>query len=393
MGFRLAPLVLAPVLLFGGCAGPDTLRVEAGPGEALPGLSSDELRRFEVGRAQFNRAFAPEEGLGPLFNQTQCSSCHDLPTSGGHGAESVRKMSRYDEVSGCSPLAHLGGDLLQSSVTPQASAAGLEPERFSSEATGVTELMPPALYGLGLANAIPLDALSARADPEDRDGDGISGRLGATPTGEAGRFGMKANHASLAAFVEGATRGEMGLTTPGLPAEELPAGQPVPAGADPAPDPEVDQAFLDALTDYIQFLAVPSPQLPESREERAAVARGRQLFDVVGCTDCHVPTWTTGQDPSPALSFRTFRAYSDFLLHDMGPALSDICAPGSTPSEWRTAPLMGLGHRSVFLHDGRAQNPTAAIQLHGGEADGARERFLGLDEDAQADLIRFLQSL
>ncbi len=155
----------------------------------------------------------------------------------------------------------------------------------------------------------------------------------------------------------------------------------------------MDQAFLDALTDYIRFLAVPSPQLPESREERAAVARGRQLFDVVGCTDCHVPTWTTGQDPSPALSFRTFRAYSDFLLHDMGPALSDICAPGSTPSEWRTAPLMGLGHRSVFLHDGRAQNPTAAIQLHGGEADGARERFLGLDEDAQADLIRFLQSL
>lgn len=385
-----APLVAAGLMA---CAQPETAGVEGSPGDPVPGLTDSELQRFWAGRAAFNRAFSPEEGLGPLFNQTQCSSCHDLPTSGGHGAEPVRKMSRYDEIEGCSLLPEVGGDLLQSSVTALARAAGLEPERFSPEANGVTELMAPALYGLGLVAAIPGETIAARADPEDADGDGISGRIGVTQTGEPGRFGMKAVHPTLESFIEGATRGELGLTTPGLPEEERPGGQPLPPGADPSADPEVDQAFLESLTDYVRFLAVPAPAIPESRQDRASVARGQQLFDAVGCSSCHVPLWTTGIDPSAALAHRRFRAYSDFLLHDMGPALGDICAPGSTPSEWRTAPLVGLSHRSVFLHDGRAQNLTAAIQLHGGEADGARERFLGLAESAREDLLRFLQSL
>ncbi|UCC25321.1 MAG: hypothetical protein JSU98_16605 [Gemmatimonadales bacterium] len=367
--------------------------MEGSPGDPLPGLTDSELQRFWAGHAEFNRAFSPEEGLGPLFNQTECSSCHDLPTSGGHGAEPVRKMSRYDEIDGCSLLPELGGDLLQSSLTPLARAAGLEPERFSAEANGLTELMAPALYGLGLVAAIPGEAIAARADPEDADGDGISGRIGVTEAGGLGRFGMKAVHGTLESFIEGATRGELGLTTPGLPDEERPAGQPLPPGADPSADPEVDEAFLEGLTDYVRFLAVPMPAIPESREDRASVARGLQLFDAVGCSWCHVPTWTTGDHASEALAHRRFRVYSDFLLHDMGPALGDICAPGSTPSEWRTAPLVGLSHRSVFLHDGRAQNLTAAIQFHGGEADGARERFLGLEESAKGDLLRFLESL
>ncbi|GMV05929.1 MAG: hypothetical protein AMXMBFR53_22060 [Gemmatimonadota bacterium] len=375
------------------CSPPVLPLSEAPAGEPLPGLSPQETGRFEAGRSLFSRAFTPEEGLGPLFNQDRCSSCHDLPTSGGHGAEPVTKATAFDPVAGCDRLIDGGGDLMQASVTPAARAAGLLPERFPEGATDATDLQPPALYGLGLAEAIPLESLAAAADPEDGDGDGISGRLGRSADGEAGRFGVKSTHASLASFIEEAARGELGLTTPLNPRESLPHGRPFPEGVDPTPEPEVDDALLALLADYVRFLAPPPPSVPDDAEGRAAVAEGRELFDALGCAACHTPVWTTGPHPSPVLSGRSFRAYSDFLLHDLGPELASVCAPGAARGEWRTTPLVGLGLRSVFLHDGRAQNLSSAVDLHGGEAARARDRFRALPQRARDDLIRFLQSL
>lgn len=381
------------MLALSACDPPSVAWVEAPSGEPIPGLGAEEAARFSAGKALFNRAFTPEEGLGPLFNQTRCSSCHDLPTSGGHGAESVRKATRFDEATGCDLLEEGGGDLLQSAVTALGRAAGIQPERIPEGATHTADIQPPPLYGLGLVEAVPDSAIAAGADPEDRDGDGISGRLGAGKDGSLGRFGMKAVHATLASFIAEAARGELGLTSPDHPVENLPQGRPLPEGADPAPDPEVDAAFLSALTDYVRFLAPPPAAVPEDREGKAAVAQGREIFTEIGCAACHTPFWTTGPNPSPALNEKRFRAYSDFLLHDLGPELADICAPGAAPSEWRTAPLVGLSLRSVFLHDGRAQRLVDAIQLHGGEAARSRDRFRSLPDRLREDVVRFLQSL
>jgi CxxC motif-containing protein (DUF1111 family) len=346
-----------------------------------------------AGKALFNRAFTEEEGLGPLFNQTRCSSCHDLPVSGGHGAEPVTKATRFDPDSGCSLLTDQGGDLLQRAVTPLARAAGLLPEGMPQGATDASDIQPPALYGLGLVEAVPLSAIRAQADPDDQDGDGISGRLGTAFDGSPGIFGMKAVHPTLASFIEDAARGELGLTTPLRPTESLPQGRPLPDGVDPAADPEVDRAFLEGLTDYVRFLAPPAQDLPADPEGRAAVAQGREIFTQLGCAKCHTPVWTTGPNASPALSEKSFHAYSDFLLHEMGPDLADVCAPGVGRSEWRTPPLMGLSLRSVFLHNGRAQRLVDAVALHGGEAADSRDRFKILSQEMREDLVRFLQSL
>lgn len=384
---------LPALLLFltmGGCR-PDPALVDRDPGEPLEGLTAEQEASFVRGRALFQKVFGPEEGLGPLFNQTGCASCHDLPSSGGHGAEPVRKATRFVEGR-CDLLEDAGGDLLQSSVTSPGRAAGLAPEILFAEATGSTELVPPSLYGIGLVEGVPLEAITARADPLDRDGDGISGRLGTAVDGGVGRFGAKAGHATIASFVEDAARGEMGLSTPSHPVEVQADGRPWPDGADPAPDPEVDDAFLDDVVRYLTFLA--PPRFRESRGiDEATRRRGAALFEEVGCAECHVPTWTTGPNSVGALDEVTFRAYSDFLLHDLGPALADICAPGAAPGEWRTPRLVGLSHRTTFLHDGRAARIADAVAFHGGEAAAARAAFQALPEATRTLLLRFLQSL
>ncbi|MDH5759341.1 MAG: hypothetical protein OEZ65_07105 [Gemmatimonadota bacterium] len=386
------PAALVLVISLTGCRAASTAAVEALPGDPLPEITAEELARFGEGKALFNRAFTSQEGLGPLFNQTRCSSCHDLPASGGHGAESVTKVTRFDALEGCSLLSESGGDLLQASVTSEGRALGLAPERIPEGADGVAEIQAPPLYGLGLVDAVPAAAIAAAADPYDLNGDGISGLVGTDPLGGPGRFGGKASQATLGSFIESATRGELGLTTPAHPVEDLPEGRPLPPGADPSPDPEVDAAFLAAVEAYVRFLAVPRPAVPAD-EAAGAVERGRGLFESIGCARCHTPTWTTGPNPSPSLDRKTFRAYSDFLLHDMGPELADICGPGAAPSEWRTSRLAGLRFRSAFMHHGRAGRLEDAVELHGGEGARARAGFRSLPEGAQMDLLAFLRTL
>ena len=299
------PILLCSVLT--GCGIADETEVEAPAGTPLPGVTTYESEQFVLGQALFNRAFTPEEGLGPLFNQVSCSSCHDLPTSGGHGAEPVTKVSDFDERTGCNLLKEDGGDLLQASVVPALRTAGILPERIPVSATAVTELRAPALYGIGLVGAIEDEDILIKADPDDQDGDGISGRPGLGPDGSLGRFGNKAQHATLSEFIENAIRGEMGLTTPAHPVEEMPNGLPLPEGSDPVPDPEIETSDLDLLEAYIGFLAQPPRRTLDSPEDQAASEEGRQIFANIGCATCHTPTLVTGNHQSSALNRKRIR--------------------------------------------------------------------------------------
>ena len=374
---------------------------EGEPGAPLPGLDGEQLRRFAEGQVLFNRPFTVAEGLGPVFNQERCGSCHDLPTSGGHGAEPVVKAARFDPEEGCTTLPDHGGDLRQQIVTERARALGVRPELIPEGATAVANVNAPAVYGLGLVAAIPEAELLGRADPEDADGDGISGRPNFDAAGRVGRFGRRAQHTTLRGFIEEAIRLEMGITTPSRPSEELPGGRPLPEGADPAPDPETDEATLRLLTDYIRFLAPPRSLTPSGADADADAAldvardleEGARIFGFMGCASCHVPSFETASDPSPAFDRRRFRLYSDLLLHDMGPELAGPCTPGTMPSEWKTARLVGLGHRLEFLHDGRAGTIEDAILLHGGEASASREVFRRLTDEARRQALLFLRSL
>ena len=376
----LLPLVLA------GCASIETPLVEGNPGAPLPGLTDEQLLRFREGRALFERSFTPEEGLGPTFNQTRCVSCHDLPASGGHGAEPVTRISHYDPDTGCDPLTRVGGGLLQESIVPAMREAGLTPERTPPEATGFTLLFPPQLFGLGLVEAVSEEDILSRADPDDDDGDGISGRPGFDPGGRLARFGVRATHATLDDFIDEAILVEMGLTTPRRPEEELPNGIPLPPGMDPAGDPEVSESDVALLSDYVRFLVPGQPAAPPDPV-------GEEIFRDIGCADCHTPTMTTAAHDDPVLDRKRFRIYSDLLLHDLGREVADICTPGSAPGEWRTAPLVGLSMRNQYLHHGQAFDFGLVMDLHGGEASAARDAFNRLSPAARQTLEIFLKSL
>ncbi len=250
----------------------------------------------------------------------------------------------------------------------------------------------PFLFGLGLVEAIPDDAILARADPDDKDGDGISGRAGRDAEGHLARFGRKSENPTIESFIAGALLFEMGLTSPINPQEVLLDGKPLPDGVDPAPDPEVDSTSLHRLTDFVRFLAPAAPRPAQDAAESALIDRGQKLFSQIGCAACHTPSMRTGRNASRVLDRKTVTLYSDLLLHDMGPELAGFCGIAASPAEWRTEPLMGLRYRKEFLHDGRAGDLFEAIRMHGGEAARARDAFQGLDRLTQEALIRFLST-
>jgi len=182
---------------------------------------------------------------------------------------------------------------------------------------------------------------------------------------------------------------EMGVTNPGLLTEQTIHGTPLPAGVDlVATEPELTQGEFAAADGFVHFLA-PPPRLPLDLAGRT----GAVIFLGIGCASCHVPALVTGPSRVSALSLKIFQPYTDLLLHDMGPALADICLGDARPSEFRTEPLMGLRFATALLHDGRAANIGQAIRLHGGEATRARDRFLRLSLSERFALLSFLRSL
>ena len=378
-------LALNIACLLAACADPPP---EVELDDPLPGLTPDELARFERGEELFESEFTPEQGLGPLFNAEGCAVCHAEPTDGGAGPIRERHVSGPGPSGSCDLLFALGGPVLQQRATPALAALGILDEPLPSATSGVGLRSTPDLFGFGLLDAIPDPTVLALADPDDRDGDGISGRAHLLPGGHVGRFGRKAAVSSLRAFNEGAVLFEMGLTTSALPEENSIAGAALPPGVDPTPEPEMPDADVAALDDYVRFLAPPAPA-PLEREGRA----GKRLFTRIGCAACHVPSLRTGPHEVRALAHREVRAYTDLLLHDLGPENADLCFLDVAAAEFRTEPLMGLRHMTRFLHDGRADSVEAAIRAHRGEAASARANFLALEERERLALLAFLASL
>ena len=363
-------------------------------GEPLPDLTAAELARFDAGRALFNKVYTPEEGLGPLFNENQCSACHTDPSSGGTtGFERIVKATRYVAPDSCDLLIDDGGENIRSRVTPLAASQGVGAQQVPASATETGRFAPTALFGLGLVEAIPDDVIVARADPDDADGDGISGRAGRAHDGRLARFGRKADFATIEAFTESALQLEMGITTPSRPHEGVVHRASPSNHVDPAPEPEATPQVVELLSTFVRLLAAPERAEPRSTAHGDSVRAGRRLFERVGCTSCHVPSMRTGAHDIAALSEREVALYSDLLLHDMGPALSSVCGPSATPSELRTAMLMGLRHRAFYLHDSRTADLREAILTHGGEAARAREEFARLPWIQQEILLLFLKSL
>jgi len=257
------------------------------------------------------------------------------------------------------------------------------------------------MIGLGLLEAIPEATLAALEDPEDADGDGISGRrnrvwdvrAGETVTG---RFGWKAGQPTLEQQNASAFNGDMGLATTLFPHSNCTPSQLEcrrrPAGG----EPEVSDEILDRVTFYARNLAVPDRR----NADDPAVAQGMRLFAGSGCAGCHVPELETGDAEDPWLANQRIAPYTDLLLHDMGEGLADHRREfDATGREWRTPPLWGIGltatvgGNAFFLHDGRARNLLEAILWHGGEAQAAREAVVAMTPDDRKALLAFLESL
>ena len=384
--------ILAGLLLIPACHKAPRL------GNPLDGLTKEQRDQFNRGRIEFERVFVPETGLGPLFNANACAACHESPVSGGPGEEVEVHATAFFPGGDpfCDPLVQKGGPVIQQHVTPALKAAlNIDSEPFPAEATGRGLRTTPDVFGFGLLDAVPDATILALADPDDRDRDGISGRPNRFFDGRLGRFGRKALVPTLREFNDGAFPVEQGVTNPAVPVENTIAGAPIPNGVDPVPEPEINQQAINLTDAFVRFLAPPAP-LELTRERN----RGRQIFSRIGCGRCHVPRLKTGPNPVKALSNKEVAAYTDLLLHDMGPELADICLGLATPSEFRTEPLMGLRlseqieeGKPRFLHDGRAKSIEEAITLHGGEAAATRDKFRALSEADRKALLEFLRSL
>jgi CxxC motif-containing protein (DUF1111 family) len=266
----------------------------------------------------------------------------------------------------------------------------------------------PQMIGLGLVEQIHPADLMANADPDQRNGDGISGKpnMVRDQTGRLviGRFGWKASVPNIRMQAAGAFAGDIGISTPLAPAfwgdcseaqtacRKAPDGVQGQLGKTEEPDP-----VLDLVTFYAENLAVPARRDVDNLQ----VLRGKKLFYESGCAACHVPKFVTRRGaPTPAHRFQRIWPYSDFLLHDMGEGLADGRPVGDAGgSEWRTAPLWGIGltgtvsGHTYFLHDGRARNLLEAILWHGGEAQKAREAVTRMNRAKRDALMRFLESL
>lgn len=365
----------------------------------LEGLSRELNAAFVEGDRNFEKAFSVDEGLGPIFNNVGCEGCHP---GDGRGTPDLG-FTRFSR--GTDPAVDIGGPQHQDKAI-----AGIPPERVP-EGVEVSFRMPPPVFGVGFIEAIPVATILAHADPDDEDGDGISGRPHwVTPAGfvpshhvgggdgpQLGRFSRKAQVSSLIEQVAQAYHQDIGITSDFIPQEnQHPQAGGGMALGDGVADPEIPAATVLETTIYVRLL------MPPARGRKTAEAmRGEELFGQIGCASCHVPSMRTGRGPIPELSEVDANLYSDLLLHDMGPALADYRPDGdASGSEWRTAPLWGtrlvadfLDGEEFYLHDGRARSLDEAIRLHGGEAEAARGRYEALDSDARQAVVAFVGSL
>ncbi len=388
--------------------------LEAPFGEPIPGLTGAQLGEFTTGRAVFERSFKRIDGLGPLFNATSCRACHEQPAGGG-SARRYRNVYLTARTNLDGTLSPINITFVQPAYGPLQRGPFLsftvdERRPIPADADVVAQRNPPALFGIGQFENVSDATILALEDPDDSNGDGISGRANRID-GAVGRYGAKAQVATLLDATRGLLLDQMGITTdaPVSGVSSNGAGSrswwrrvvdfldefswaspahaqiivPPPEGNDDTiPDPELTPADLQALVAYQRYLAMPPRGLIDS-----FVERGEQTFTDIGCAACHVRDL-------PREDGVMLTAWTDLLLHDMGAELADGVVQGlAGGGEFRTAPLWGVTFTAPFLHDGRADTLEEAILLHGGEAAAARDRFAALDEAARVDLMAFLNSL
>ncbi|MGI6854274.1 di-heme oxidoredictase family protein [Mesorhizobium sp. 1B3] len=424
-------------------------------------ITFEEQGTFKLGNGIFRKLWVSSpsstqasDGLGPLFNARACQSCH-LKDGRGHppednpdatsmflrlarDAETVEEQKALADKRALNFPDPVYGTQLQDLAVPglagegrmtityeeipvefgDGTAVSLRKPTYTVDAPAYGPLDPkttlsarvtPAMIGLGLVEQVhPADIL-ASADPDDRDGDGISGRpqiVRDPSSGELtlGRFGWKAQTATIRQQTADAFAGDIGISTPEAPkhwgdcTEAEAACRAMPTGVqERLGDVEAPPPVMDLVTFYSQNLAVPARRKTNDK----SVLAGKKIFYELGCVSCHTPKFVTRRDaPNKAQAFQLIWPYSDFLLHDMGEGLADGQRVGeATGEEWRTPPLWGIGltktvsGHTFFLHDGRARDLAEAILWHGGEAQKARDGFAALGHADREALIRFLESL
>lgn len=358
-------------------------------------LNTAQNSQFLAGDIAFNdEIFHSKNGLGPVFVATSCGSCH-AGDGKGHPFSTLTRFGQIDSTG--NKFLHLGGPQLQNLAIP-----GYYPEIIPEGAT-FSKFTPPANTGLGFLELVSDADLLAMADPDDANGDGISGVpnwdylanfIAASPgaISQDGRyihrFGKKAAAYNLLHQTVNAYNQDIGITSIFSPLD-------VYSGLDIGP--EISNQTVRNVVFYLQTLKAPIPRNQDPEKFKS----GKFLFTEIGCQKCHVETLKTGISPVSALSKQIFHPYTDLLLHDMGPLLDDGYTEGNAKTaEWRTPPLWGLGlsansqgGKYFLLHDGRARSIEQAIELHGGEGSGARSKFSLLNDEDREAIIFFLKSL
>lgn len=370
---------------------PSSDQVLDGP---IDGLSSAELQQFLRGDVAVNEVFTRDTGLGSTFVGTSCINCH-AGDGKGHPFTSLIRYGQVDEVGNL--FLNQGGPQLQNRALP-----GYSPEQLPTGAT-FSKFTPPAITGLGFLQYISDASIMAMSDPNDADGDGISGVPNwialsgySIPVSNAitqngkyiGRFGKKAAAFDLLHQTVNAYNQDMGITSSYNSIDHY---------SNLIIDPEVATNKVNDVVFYLNTLKAPIPR----DQNDAVVMQGRNLFEQINCTGCHKAQLTTDYSPISQLSFKAFAPYTDLLLHDMGSGLDDGYTEGTAKTyEWKTPPLWGIGLSensqggNLFLmHDGRASSIEQAIIMHGGEANNSKNAFLNLTQSEKNALLKFIKSL
>lgn len=371
---------------------PDDDQLLDGP---IEGLTGEQNQRFLRGDVAFNdQVFTPETGLGSVFVATSCGGCH-AGDGKGHPFTTLTRFGQSDNTG--NHFLDQGGPQLQNRAIP-----GYLPEQIPTGAT-FSKFTPPANTGLGFIELVSDADIIAMGDPNDLDGDGISGvvqwcylasylapHANAVPQGGMyiHRFGKKAGAYNLLNQTANAYNQDMGITSVYAPYDVY-SGLEI--------DPEVSATTVQDVVFYLQTLKAPV----QRDQNNSDVIAGKNLFIQTGCEKCHKQTLKSGYSPVEGLSNKEFHPYTDLLLHDMGSGLDDGYTEGNAKTfEWRTPALWGLGLSKnsqggnyFLLHDGRAHTIAEAIYLHGGESQGSNNAFQSLSSGDKQKLIKFLESL
>ncbi|HZO52197.1 MAG TPA: di-heme oxidoredictase family protein [Bryobacteraceae bacterium] len=385
---RFAVLLGAAALLFAQSTGRPVL-----PGDPLPNITAGDFERFRIGLEDFTEVETAEDGLGPAFNGTSCAVCHSVPAIGGISSMTEIRAGHRGEGGTFTELN--GGTLYHLFSIPN----HLCQVQIPAEANVIARRQPIPLFGAGLIEAIPDEAIAALEDSDDRDGDGISGRAArivdvANRRERIGRFGWKAQHATLLAFSGDAYRNEMGITNELFP-DEVALGVNEESmrlcsprrGLEDVRERQTGLRGIDNFESFMKFLA-PIARGPIDGRVRS----GEQLFQSIGCASCHTPTMTTAPNANPLFDRKEVPLFSDLLLHDVGTG-DGIPQEAAAEDEIRTPALWGLRLRRPFLHDGSAATPDEAIRRHGGEAASVVKKYLDASPDERETLLAFLRSL